>query len=190
LQALTAQAAASTVAQQRETEEAAKNLEHEESMQSFVVSSGLAAVFGALNLKADVCTKCLAHAVQWFEKLGVRRAPDHPYVRALTVCSVLVARASYLLPSLLRVPHLTRCRLQADTVGDLVHANPGSCAEFVNSLGLPEVKAKKLLVALGGALQGEVLRVSVVCEQQRVPMRAPERTEMHRIEVVRCRRSN
>ena len=33
--------------------------------------------------------------------------------------------------------------MQADTVGDLVHANPGSCAEFVNSLGLPEVKAKK-----------------------------------------------
>ena len=45
---------------------------------------------------------------------------------------------------------------QADTVSDLVDATPGACTQFVQSLGLPELKAKRLLAALGGAAQGEV----------------------------------
>ena len=41
-------------------------------------------------------------------------------------------------------------------MSDLVDATPGACAQFVQSLGLPELKAKRLLAALGGAAQGEV----------------------------------
>ncbi len=44
---------------------------------------------------------------------------------------------------------------QADEVSDLAGLEPGECAAFVHSLGLPDLKAKKLLKALGGA-QGEV----------------------------------
>ena len=44
---------------------------------------------------------------------------------------------------------------QADEVADLADAAPGVCAAFVHSLGLPDLKAKKLLKALGVA-QGEV----------------------------------
>jgi hypothetical protein len=44
---------------------------------------------------------------------------------------------------------------QADEVADLADAEPGVCAAFVHSLGLPDLKAKKLLKALGVA-QGEV----------------------------------
>ncbi len=44
---------------------------------------------------------------------------------------------------------------QADEISDLADAAPGSCATFVGSLGLPEIKAKRLLKALGVA-QGEV----------------------------------
>ncbi len=41
--------------------------------------------------------------------------------------------------------------------GDLIHAAPGSCAEIMHSLGLPEIKANRLLAALGVApLAGEV----------------------------------
>ena len=39
---------------------------------NFAVSSGLAAVFGALNLNEDVRVQCLARTVQWFQELGVR----------------------------------------------------------------------------------------------------------------------
>ncbi len=45
---------------------------------------------------------------------------------------------------------------QADTVSDLVHVAPDGCAKFVDGLGLPEVKAKRLLAAFGVA-QGAVL---------------------------------
>ena len=49
-------------------------------------------------------------------------------------------------------------------MGDLVDAAPGACAQFVQSLGLPELKAKRLLAALGGgAAQGQVLP----CHRQR-----------------------
>ena len=44
---------------------------------------------------------------------------------------------------------------QADEVADLADAEPGVCTAFVHSLGLPEIKAKRLLKALGAA-QGEV----------------------------------
>ena len=44
---------------------------------------------------------------------------------------------------------------QADEVADLADAEPGVCTAFVHSLGLPNLKAKKLLKALGVA-QGEV----------------------------------
>jgi hypothetical protein len=37
------------------------------------VASGLAAVFGALNLNEDKRVQCLARTVQWFQELGVRR---------------------------------------------------------------------------------------------------------------------
>jgi 23S rRNA maturation mini-RNase III len=40
---------------------------------SFAAASGLAAVFGALNLNEDVRVRCLARTVQWFQELGVRR---------------------------------------------------------------------------------------------------------------------
>ena len=46
---------------------------------------------------------------------------------------------------------------QADEVADLADAAPGVCAAFVHSLGLPDIKATKLLKALGVA-QGEVRR--------------------------------
>ena len=43
-------------------------------------------------------------------------------------------------------------------MSDLVDATPGACTQFVQSLGLPELKAKRLLAALsGGAAHGEVL---------------------------------
>ena len=52
---------------------------------------------------------------------------------------------------------LFRSWVQADTVSDLVDATPGACAQFVQSLGLPELKAKRLLAALGGVkAHGEV----------------------------------
>ncbi len=42
-------------------------------------------------------------------------------------------------------------------MSDLVDATPGACAQFVQSLGLPELKAKRLLAALsGGAVHGQV----------------------------------
>ena len=44
---------------------------------------------------------------------------------------------------------------QADEVADLADAEPDVCTAFVHSLGLPDLKAKKLLKALGAA-QGEV----------------------------------
>ena len=40
---------------------------------SFAEASGLAAVFGALNLNEDKRVQCLARTVQWFQELGVRR---------------------------------------------------------------------------------------------------------------------
>ena len=52
---------------------------------------------------------------------------------------------------------LFRSWVQADTVSDLVDATPGACTQFVQSLGLPELKAKRLLAALsGGAALGQV----------------------------------
>ncbi len=42
--------------------------------EKFAVASGLAAVFGALNLNEDVRVQCLARTVQWFQELGVRLA--------------------------------------------------------------------------------------------------------------------
>ncbi len=39
----------------------------------FAAASGLAAVFGALNLNEDKRVRCLARTVQWFQELGVRR---------------------------------------------------------------------------------------------------------------------
>jgi 23S rRNA maturation mini-RNase III len=39
---------------------------------SFAEASGLAAVFGALNLNEDKRVQCLARTVQWFQELGVR----------------------------------------------------------------------------------------------------------------------
>ncbi len=62
---------------------------------------------------------------------------------------------------------------QADEVADLADAAPGVCAAFVHSLGLPDLKAKKLLKALGGA-QGEVraaMRRLMCCHYSR--LRAP-----------------
>ena len=40
--------------------------------QNFAATSGLAAVFGTLNLSMDVHEQCLARTVQWFEAIGVR----------------------------------------------------------------------------------------------------------------------
>ena len=48
-------------------------------------------------------------------------------------------------------------------MSDLVDATPGACAQFVQSLGLPELKAKRLLAALGGAAPGEVPPAIVAC---------------------------
>ena len=48
-------------------------------------------------------------------------------------------------------------------MSDLVDATPGACAQFVQSLGLPELKAKRLLAALGGAAHGEVPPAIVAC---------------------------
>jgi hypothetical protein len=45
---------------------------------------------------------------------------------------------------------------QADTVSELVDVEVSECARFVDSLGLPLLKAKKLLAALRGAAQPEV----------------------------------
>ncbi len=45
---------------------------------------------------------------------------------------------------------------QADTVSDLVDVELSDCARFVDSLGLPLLKAKKLLAALRGAAHAEV----------------------------------
>jgi hypothetical protein len=41
--------------------------------ENFAAASGLAAVFGALNLNEDVRVRCLARTVQWFQEIGVRR---------------------------------------------------------------------------------------------------------------------
>ncbi len=48
-----------------------------EAEMNFAVASGLAAVFGALNLNEDVRVRCLARTVQWFQELGVRRHGSH-----------------------------------------------------------------------------------------------------------------
>ncbi len=52
-------------------------------------------------------------------------------------------------------------------MSDLVDATPGACTQFVQSLGLPELKAKRLLAALGGAAQGEVLPAIAACKHTR-----------------------
>ncbi len=66
---------------------------------------------------------------------------------------------------------LFRSWAQADTVGDLVDATPGACTQFVQSLGLPELKAKRLLAALsGGAAQGEVLPCHAMASVQASPL--------------------
>ena len=41
-------------------------------LSDFATTSGLAAVFGALNLSVDVHEQCLARTVQWFQAIGVR----------------------------------------------------------------------------------------------------------------------
>ena len=41
-------------------------------LSDFATTSGLAAVFGALNLSVDVHEQCLARTVQWFQDVGVR----------------------------------------------------------------------------------------------------------------------
>ena len=43
-----------------------------QAVENFAAASGLAAVFGALNLNEDVRVQCLARTVQWFQELGVR----------------------------------------------------------------------------------------------------------------------
>ena len=66
---------------------------------------------------------------------------------------------------------LFRSWAQADTVSDLVDATPGACAQFVQSLGLPELKAKRLLAALsGGAALGEVLPCHAIASVQAPPL--------------------
>ncbi len=85
--------------------------------------------------------------------------------------------------------------MQADTVSDLVDATPGACAQFVQSLGLPELKAKKLLAALsGGAAHGEVLPClpSPACKHTRTDV-CPRYAvmgcgERHVQDLVQCRR--
>ena len=41
-------------------------------LSDFATTSGLAVVFGALNLSEDVHEQCLARTVQWFQDVGVR----------------------------------------------------------------------------------------------------------------------
>ncbi len=41
-------------------------------LSDFAATSGLAAVFSALNLSEDVHKQCLARTVQWFQDVGVR----------------------------------------------------------------------------------------------------------------------
>ncbi len=56
---------------------------------SFAAASGLAAIFGALNLNEDVRVRCLARTVQWFQELGVRlarAAPPHADERSRAEC--------------------------------------------------------------------------------------------------------
>ena len=66
---------------------------------------------------------------------------------------------------------LFRSWAQADTVSDLVDATPGACAQFVQSLGLPELKAKRLLAALsGGAAHGEVPPCHAIASVQAPPL--------------------
>ena len=61
--------------------------------------------------------------------------------------------------------------MQADTVSDLVDATPGACAQFVQSLGLPELKAKRLLAALsGGAAHGQVPPCHAAASVQAPPL--------------------
>ncbi len=56
-------------------------------------------------------------------------------------------------------------------MGDLVDATPGACAQFVQTLGLPELKAKRLLVALsGGAALGEVPPCHAIASVQAPPL--------------------
>ena len=44
-------------------------------------------------------------------------------------------------------------RMQADGVADLAGLEAGACAAFVHGLGLPVLKAKRLLKALGGQVR-------------------------------------
>ena len=44
-------------------------------------------------------------------------------------------------------------QMQADGVADLAGLEAGACAAFVHGLGLPELKAKRLLKALGGTVR-------------------------------------
>ena len=57
---------------------------------------------------------------------------------------------------------------QANTVADLVDTTPGAIAAFVESLGLPVLKAKKLLAALGVAQQ-QVLPSTLRTAYSQVP---------------------
>ena len=65
------QAGSAQQAQHAEQSQAAAE-KAKDAAEHFAAASGLAAVFGALNLNEDVRVQCLARTVQWFQELGVR----------------------------------------------------------------------------------------------------------------------
>ena len=58
-------------------------------LSDFATTSGLAAVFGALNLSVDVHEQCLARTVQWFQDVGVRSRNTSRHL-----ATIAMARAS------------------------------------------------------------------------------------------------
>jgi hypothetical protein len=134
---------------------------------------------------------CVCVCVRVFVRACVRafvRACVHACVRAfvcvcvrvsVSVCVCLRARGGKGTREYSARPAIVL--VQADEVADLAHARPGVCAAFVHSLGLPDLKATKLLKALGVA-QGEV-RAAVRCSRGHT-LGQSKRTERRRADAV------
>ncbi len=53
----------------------------------------------------------------------------------------------------MRLTACAHCDRQADVVADVAHIEPAKREDFVRGLGLPELKASKLLKALAGEVR-------------------------------------
>jgi hypothetical protein len=112
--------------------------------EGFAAESGLAALLDSLKLKPDAHQTCLLRAVQWMQEIGVRPPAMHAHAHAVAGEQLAAGDAAN------GVRVLDR---QADVVADVADVEPAKREAFVRGLGLPELKASKLLKALAGEVR-------------------------------------